>query len=317
LRAKLHHQIRAARTGTRREMSLREKSWPRRLTLALLLGLTLSTGGQAALIPAVKAAPGALLEDLQYKADIWLWKDAARGRLTLKSLGSGRYQAEIFGQAQGALGVLSGQRRDSYRTEMVLSQGKLLPVVYQEESRRRGKHSLKEYRFDYAKGRIELWQWKENQKVMVRKWQAPLKEPMYDPLSAFYNLRLGALGPLKEGDTIRVTGIPYPKPDEIEVRIGPATPEGRQAMVSFFNASFENKRAFIHVLTDDNGVPTQAWTTVLSFGKIAGQLLPAGKSLQGGLPELLSGSEPSTGDREVGVDGGNLPGLSRPVAFSP
>jgi hypothetical protein len=277
-----------------------ETSRRRRLILGLLLTLILGILGQTRFSSPLEAGAtsGTLLEDLHYQVDVLVWKDAVRGRLTLKSLGSGRYQAEISGQAQGLLGLLSGQRRDSYRTEMVCSQGKLLPVTYREESRRRGKYSLKEYRFHYDQGRVEMWQWKEAQRVMVRKWQAPLKEPIYDPLSAFYNLRLGAWGPLREGDTVKVAGIPYPQPEEIEVRMGPKTQEGRQAMVSFFNQACEDRRARVFVLANGSGVPTQAWTRVLSIGKIAGQLLPAGKSLDGGLPELPSG--PGTLDQELG-----------------
>lgn len=235
--------------------------------------------------PGSQAEPP-VLEELQYRVDVWVWRDVARARATLKGLGSGRYLAEISGEARGLLDLLSGHRRDSYQTEMICRRGRLLPVVYREESSRRGKRRYKEYRFDYARGRLEMWKWKEGRGLTLT-WDTPLKEPVYDPLSAFYNYRLGLLGPLKEGETLKVAGIPHPEPEEIEIRTGPMTSEGRQVMVSILNRAFEDERGLVFVYFDDKGAPTRAWTRVLRFGKILGQLLPVSEPLKGGLPEFL------------------------------
>ena len=246
---------------------------------------------------AAASTAGVVVEDLKYRVDFWLWEDAARGRLTLKSVGEGRYQAELSGEAQGLLGLLSGGRRDSYQTEMIYDRGKLLPVVYREESRRRGKHHLKEYRFDYSKKRLELWQLKERQGSLVLKWHTDLKDQVYDPLSAFYNSRLGLLGPLKDGETYQIAGIPYPAPETIEVSMGKQTQEGRQVMVALVNAAFEDKKGLVFILFNGEGAPVQAWTRVLGFGKIVGQLLPEGKSMKAGLPGILPKSRvPAGGD---------------------
>ena len=106
----------------------------------------------------------------------------------------GRYQAELAVEPQGLLALLSGNRLDRFQTEMVYKDGRLTPQIYREETRRRGKYRLKEYRFDYDQGRLELWQHHQG-KGLLRKWETTLpKEPIYDPLSAFYNFRLGALG---------------------------------------------------------------------------------------------------------------------------
>ena len=215
-----------------------------------------------------------------------LWKDVARAQLTLKSLGAGRYQAEISGEPLGMLKVLTGKdRRDSYQTEMIWRQGKLVPLIYREESRKRGKRSLKEYRFDYDQSRLELWQLKEGKGVMVRKWETALKAPISDPLSAFYNCRLGLLGPIKEGQTFKVSGIPYPKPEEIEVRIGPETESGRKIMIAINNKAFNNDRGVVFAYLDGNRVPKQAWTSA-RVGTISGELLPGGKPLSRRPPEL-------------------------------
>lgn len=225
------------------------------------------------------AADAILLEDLNYRVDVLMLSDAVRVRLTLTCIGPGRYLAEISGETQGALAVLLGQHRDTFQTEMVFQDGRLVPLVYREECRYRGKRRFKEYRFDYAKNRVELWQPQEGE-GLYRKWDTVLTPGMSDPLTAFYNCRLGSMGPIAAGETIKISGIPYPKPEEMEVRIGPETREGRKAMVSIRNAVFENDRGVIFAYLDGKLVPTQAWTRVLGIGKITGELLPGSKSLE-------------------------------------
>lgn len=245
------------------------------------------------LAEAQAAEPQPLLEDLQYRVDAWIMRDAARARLTLQQVGPGRYLAEVSGKAQGLAGVLTGQRRDKLQTEMVWDQGKLRPVVYREESRSRSKYLLKEYRFDYARERLELWQHRDGQGLQ-RKWDTPLKESILDPLSALYNFRLGLLGALHEGDTIRVTGIPYPQPEEIVIRLGPQTEQGRKVMVSITVRAFKDQRGVVFAFFDRDWGPTRGWTR-LSVGKISGELLPGSTFLGPSLPELQA--RPATAAR--------------------
>lgn len=225
------------------------------------------------------------LEDLKFRVEYLLWKDVARAQLTLKSLGPGRYQAEITGEPLGLLKMMTGKRRDSYQTEMIYREGKLMPLVYREESQKKGKRHLKEYRFDYDQGQLELWQLKEGKGTMVRKWHTALKGPIYDPLTAFYNCRLGLMGPIREGETFKVAGIPYPDPEEIEVRIGPEDAQGRKIMIAINNKAFENDRGVVFAYLDGARAPKQAWTSA-RVGKISGERLAGGKSLEGGLPGL-------------------------------
>ena len=257
---------------------------PRRGWLPALILLTFwALPGWAA------TAPDTLLEDLHYRVDVLLWRDVARARLTLKSLGTGRYLAEISVSALGMLKTMSGERRESYQTEMVWREGRLMPVVYREESRRRGKRRLKEYRFDYARGKLELWQLQEG-KGLVRKWQTALTEPIYDPLSACYNCRLGFLGPMRTGQVFKIKGIPYPKPEVIEVRVGQETSQGRQIMIAIGNQGSKGS-SLVFALLDGLLVPQRAWTTVWGFGKVSGELLPGGKGLEAGLPEVAAARE--------------------------
>jgi hypothetical protein len=240
--------------------------------------------------PTAAAAP-ALLEDLHYQLAALVWPDAARVRLTLQPLSPGRFMAEAIGEPQGFIKVLTGGRRERLQTEMVWRDHRLLPLVYREESRRRGKRHLKEYRFDYARGRLELWQWKEG-KGLVKKWQTVLQEPVYDPLTAFYNVRLGIMGPTREGETSTIPGIPYPRAEAMEVRLGPESAEGRKAMVSLINPVFEGSRGTVFVYVDARLVPQKVWTTVSGI-TINGRMRPESVMLPAGLKEL-PGTAPAT-----------------------
>lgn len=258
---------------------------PRKAVFACLAALAMQGW---LLLPAAAAPPERLLENLQYRVNAWVWGGAAKAGIILKNLGGGRYQAELAVEPQGLLALISGNRLDRFQTEMVYQDNRLVPLVYREETRRRGKYRLKEYRFDYDQGRLELWQHHQG-KGLRRKWETALqKEPIYDPLSAFYNFRLGALGPAKEGETLKVTGIPYPHPEEIVIGVGPAGPEGRKVMVSLINRAFEDQKGIIFVFFDEKWAPTLAWTRVMIFGKIVGMMLPESKPWSGRLPEMRS-----------------------------
>jgi hypothetical protein len=232
--------------------------------LLLLIGLWLP--GQ----PAV-AAP-ALLEELHYRLEALSFQNAARAKLTLKRLGPGRFVAEVIGEPQGLIKLLSGGQRERLQTEMVWRDNRLLPLIYREESWRGKKRRLKEYRFNYPKGKLELWEWHEG-KGLSKKWQTDLCDQFYDPLSAFYNIRLGIIGPTKEGETSTIQGIPYPRPEAMEVRLGAESKDGRQVMVSLLNPVFEDSRGVVLGYVDKQLVPHQVWTTVSGI-TIRGFLLP-------------------------------------------
>ena len=150
--------------------------------------------------------------------------------LRLTQVGPDRYRAEFAGAAQGVWSLLSRWLPERYETEMAMEAGRLKPLVYREKFQSKGHDISKEFRFDYARGLLEVWRGVDGQEL-VKDWQVPLKEPVYDPLSLFYNLRLGAFGPLLAGQTLRVAVLPTPEPREMIFRIGPETDQGRKVML--------------------------------------------------------------------------------------
>jgi len=233
--------------------------------------------------PTAMAAP-ALLEELRYRVEVLSLQNAARVKLTLNRLGPGRFTAEAIGETQGLIKLLSGGQRERMQTEMVWRNQRLLPLIYREESWRGQKRRLKEYRFNYSRSRLELWEWHQG-KGLSKKWQTDLTTQVYDPLSAFYNCRLGILGPTREGETSTIQGIPYPHPETMEVRLGEEGPDGRQVMLSLINSVFQGSRGVVFANVDKQFVPHQAWTTVSGI-TIRGVLLPESAIMAPGLPGL-------------------------------
>lgn len=220
-----------------------------------------------------------ILEELHYRVNVWVWREAVKAKVRFEELAPGRYRAKVTGKTQGFLSFMSGNWRGSLTTDMKYSQGKLLPLVYREESRHGKRKHLSEYRFDYDQGKVELWKLHKDNS-MKKRWETTFTEPMYDPLTMFYNRRLTGKPLGKGGETVKYKGIPYPKPDRMVLRIGPLTPQGRKVMAEIENRIFKDERSQLFAYLDTDGVPTKGWTRVLMFGNITMELLPGGKRIK-------------------------------------
>jgi hypothetical protein len=248
----------------------------RRLILIFLL-LQLALGPR----PAAAAADAAIRENLRYQISLGPWDDVARVKLVFQEVGPNRYLAEFSGAAQGMWRLLSRWLPERYQTEMVYQDGRLQPLVYREEFIHQGQHVVKEYRFDYQRRRLTLWR-QADDRPRVKKWEIPLKEPVYDLLSLYYNVRLGAFGPLPGGATLRVAALPTPKPQELVFRIGPDTGQGCKVMLNYRLPESDTTDQYFIFLNPAH-VPTLAWTRVAFFGKLSGHLLNPGGIRPGGL----------------------------------
>ena len=68
------------------------------------------------------AEQGRVLDDLHYGVDVMLFQDAVQARITLASLGGGRYRAELSGKAQGMAAILPEVRK---QLELQMQSGRL------------------------------------------------------------------------------------------------------------------------------------------------------------------------------------------------
>ncbi|MBU4231065.1 MAG: DUF3108 domain-containing protein [Proteobacteria bacterium] len=235
-------------------------------------------------LPLAAAPAPVIREDLEYQISLGPWSDVARVHLVLMELEPGRYLAEFSGAAQGMWRLLSRWLPERYQTEMVLREGRLVPLVYREEFVNQGQHVLKEYRFDHEHGRLSLWR-RADGGDPVKKWEVPLKDPVYDLLTLFYQVRLGAFGPLPGGATLRVMVLPTPAPQAMAFMIGPVTEMGRKVMLDYRPPDSNTVDQYFIFLSPEQ-VPTLAWTRVTLFGKLAGRLLNPGEIRKEGLLAL-------------------------------
>jgi len=238
---------------------------------------------------AAAAAP-VILENLEYQVSLGPWSDVARVHLVLKELEPGRYLAEFSGAAQGMWQLLSRWLPERYQTELVLREGRLLPLVYREEFVSKGQRILKEYRFDYDHSQLTLWHQADGGEK-VKRWEVPLTGPVYDLLTLFYHVRLGVFGPLPGGSTLRVMVLPNPKPQELVFCIGAATDQGLKVMLNSCSPGAVDEDQYFIFLSPER-VPTLAWTRLTLFGKLAGRLLNPGEIKKEGLLALPPSSAP-------------------------
>ena len=250
---------------------------PLRVLLLVVLLLQLVSGPIK-----VAAAPAPVIrEDLEYQVSLGPCADVGRVHLVLKELEPGRYLAEVSGAAQGMWELTSRWLPERYQTEMIHQEGRLVPLVYRESFISQGKHVVKEYRFDHERGHLTLWRQVEGGEK-VKKFEVPMKSPVYDPLSLFYNVRLGVFGPLPGGSTLRVMGLPTPEPREMVFAIGTVSEKSRKVMLDCRRSESKAVNQYFISLGPEQ-VPTLAWTQVPLFGKLTARLLNPGEISKEGL----------------------------------
>lgn len=247
--------------------------------LLLCLALLLGPAGEG------WAAPGnpTLLEDLEYQVNLGMWQDMARVHLRLFQTEAGRYRAEVTGAAQGAWKLLNRWLPERYETEMALKDGRLQPLVFREVFETQGRRIAKEYRFDYSGWVLECWRGVDGREP-VKEWQRPLKEPVYDPFTLFYNVRLGAMGPLEPGQMLKVAAIPNPEPREMVIDLGAKNAAGWKVMLTVKSKGGEDAYGPYFLLLTPQKVPQTAWMRALGFARLSGELLNPWGILKDGLP---------------------------------
>ena len=182
--------------------------------LVLLLLIRLWLPGHPAM-----AAP-ALLEELRYRLEVLSWQDAARVKLTLNRLGPGRFVAEVIGEPQGLIKLLSGGQRERLQTEMVWRNHRLLPLIYREESWRREETPPERIPLRLFPGPAGIVGVAPRQGAVEKMANRPLPARSMTPCPPSTISAWGLSGPTREGETNTIQGIPYPRPEAMEVRLG-------------------------------------------------------------------------------------------------
>lgn len=147
-------------------------------------------------------------EWLVYRMDCPIMPSFSEAKVHFQRIsGSSRFLATMEFYFRGVTGFLTAQRQDLFVSLMEWSepQRRFLPIWYAEQVSRSGKWRRKVLIFGHNDGRyVEHKIYPHRFRRRRRKTRGRVLD---DPLSAFYNWRVGAFGPLRPGQTYQIDNL--------------------------------------------------------------------------------------------------------------
>ncbi len=160
-------------------------------------------------------------EVLDYDITFWWFDRVGSISLRFQRLAAGGgYLAEAFGQTHGIIAFVTRYRHDRYRTFMTYdpAAGRLVPQRFEEEVVV-GDELFRAVRtFDHRARKILYQRAKDDGGTEDRIDDMP-SPATADYLTAFYNFRAGAYGPVVQGRTVAVPTMPNQGTKEIVVNV--------------------------------------------------------------------------------------------------
>ncbi len=170
-------------------------------------------------------------EGLHYEIGIWVFKQAAVGKLIFKEMAEkGRYLATLQGETLGILGWVARYRVDTYRSIMEEVEGgsRLRSVSFEEDVKVGNKLRRRAHFFDYQKRKwIQVRQRKDGTRVRTEQ-EIPQGMVYDDFIAASYNFRYGVYGEIERGRKYTVSTFPKKGPSSYEVRVALKEEEERR-----------------------------------------------------------------------------------------
>ena len=155
-------------------------------------------------------------EELIYDMGFWIFKKIARGEFRLTKEPDGTFKAVLDASSKA---LLFRSTRSTYTAYMKVSTDgqRFITLRFEKYSKKKGtvKKIVKE--LDHERGILTITKWKNDKLKSTEEIEIPENEIYDDPLAAFYNLRFGAYGPIKEGGKYLITTFPE-KGKEVRIR---------------------------------------------------------------------------------------------------
>ncbi|HIC92539.1 MAG TPA: DUF3108 domain-containing protein [Syntrophaceae bacterium] len=161
-------------------------------------------------------------EELHYNLGFWLFKNAARGRLTIqKAHVENRYVATFVGQTQGFIGFLTGNRKYTLVSTMeVIEDGKRFRTLrFEQHITSKKKNRVKIYTFDHKIGRIIVTSREKSGNWKREEINITPNQTCDDPITSFYNFRFGVYGKVTSGKSFKIPCIPKKGRSYISIHI--------------------------------------------------------------------------------------------------
>ncbi len=241
--------------------------------------------------PSAKTSVDMLLgESLEYNVSFLWFKKIARGEIRLEAgTEPGTYLATLTAKTRGLAAFFTSNRVETYTTLMEEGPDGLLRPLLQTAETQKSKggqvsHRQTCYRFDFSAHRVIYRKTVDGVEQLRLQLPMDSASPTYDFLTAFYNLRLGRLGPVEVGQDIKLTAFSRKGPEELV--ISRVVPE-EQSQLDFADElllckvlmspeTFKSKRRDVYVGFDVRLRPLIAVVKdVIGLGDVRGELVRA------------------------------------------
>ncbi|WP_281950424.1 DUF3108 domain-containing protein [Nitrosophilus kaiyonis] len=196
-----------------------------------------------------------------------------------------RYKIEISAKAEGLAKILSNNRKESYISEGIIENGRLVPLVYKKVRQSSKKKDIKIYKFDHKNRKIYVHVERyKNGKLDKRKDETLKYYAKDDLLSLYFNINKYI--DFKKSGKKRYTfyAVGGNRKDgkiDIEIPSGHTLKElkellnedGKYLVVTIYQKIFASKEGKLYIVMNDNGFTKKAMLKdVILFGDIVGKL---------------------------------------------
>lgn len=227
-------------------------------------------------------------EDYSYGIDFLFFTRLAEGELRLIATAEPDVlHAELIGRTLGIASWLTGDRTQTYRSLMrLMPDGSLVSIEYESEIRKKRWGRMKTWgkirRFDYDRGKITETRLKSGAVSSTKEFDIPEGKRPVDILTAFYNLRTGAYGPLQRGAKIMIPTFSGKGFVDFEVNVLSVEEQASQdffpdhgllIQVTVDPEIFDTKSGSLYVWFDQAGVPERGIIEdLIGMGDVRGYL---------------------------------------------
>ncbi len=295
--------------------------WFSRRTLVLFVFLARATvlgcAPQAAAATEPILAP--IEEEFRYNIGFLWFERVAEGRITIRRISDRSYRADLMAETKGFVGFLTNYQKNHYVSEMkyVPEKGRFITSRFTKVVTRGSKVVKSVTEIDYEKGE-HRWVATENNEVKDRGTRPIPEGVIYeDILSAFFNLRQRAFGPLTHGRRLTIDALPYyqltdegqtdydndlirqfeiripdaPTEQEYRRRFDRTNEKGHLVLIQVPKQDFGQKSGEIIIWFDENLIPVATRVEdVVFFGDVTGILQQPIENSEAGVERRMANS---------------------------
>jgi hypothetical protein len=161
-------------------------------------------------------------EELVYEIGFWFFRRVALGRLSFREIeGKGQYLATLQAETLGVFRWLSHYRSDMYSSTVEEIDGgrRLRPLEFEEKVTTGNQVEKRVTQCDYGRRKWMTVHWGKDGAIQRAEEEFPSGKVYDDFLTASYNFRYGAYGPIEKGKTYSIPAFSRKGANRYEVRV--------------------------------------------------------------------------------------------------